>query len=106
MRAVIYARASQRNFVLQINVERAETYAKLAGYEIVEVITEVGLGSFDARQGIQRLYMLIADGKLDVIVAESQETFSGFNPGITGKTDLALFIAHLARNGVRLDLIG
>lgn len=106
MRAVIYARASRRNFALQIDVERGETFAKLAGYEIVEVITEVGLGPFDDRKGIQRLYELINDGKIDVVIAADWETFSGFGTGISGRIDFDLFIRHLERHGVRIDLIG
>lgn len=106
MRAVIYARASKRNSALEADVERGEAFAKQAGYEIVETITDIGLGRFDDRRGIQRLYQLIEYGKVDVIVAASPETFCGFTPDVSARIDWNLFLRHLARRGVGIDLIG
>lgn len=106
MRAVIYTRASKRNFALQEDIKRGDAFAKQAGYEIVETISDIGLGRLDDRQGIQRLYKLIDDGKVDVVVAASPANFCGLMPDAIAKIDFELFLSHLERRGVGIELIG
>ena len=74
-RACIYCRISLDKGGEQLGVQRQEkrlrTIAKVAGYEVVEVITDndVSATSSRKRPGFEQLLRGIADGRYDVVLA-------------------------------------
>jgi len=84
-RAIIYARVSGRDQVkdgdLDRQVERLLEYARMKGYEVVEVNKEVGSSLNDRRRKLLKILRHIIDGRADVVIVEYKDRLTrfGFN---------------------------
>jgi len=85
IRAVIYARVSshkqKKDGNLERQVERLRNYCSARGYKIVDVITDVASGLKEDRSGLTKLFDMVENRRVDVVVVEFKDRLTrfGFN---------------------------
>ncbi len=81
-RAVIYARVSSAKQAglgnLERQKQRLEEYCRSRGYEIVAVFAEQGSGLNEKRKGLARLFRMVREGKMDLVVIEFKDRLARF----------------------------
>ena len=81
-RCVIYARVSstkqEEQGDLQRQVELLKKYAHEHRYEIVEIITDVASGLKENRRGLRRLFKLVVNRKVDVVLVTFRDRLTRF----------------------------
>jgi DNA invertase Pin-like site-specific DNA recombinase len=105
IRAAIYCRASKNNYVLASDRERGEAFAREQGLEIVDTVTDIGSRPVLERPGIRRLLGLASSRKIDVIVADSMFTFSGFRATANKLEDYLALLDELQEYDVHVQLL-
>ena len=82
VRAVIYARVSSRKQAEQGDLDRQvevlRKYAAEQGYEIVAVLKDVGSGLKENRPGLRKLFKLVAEGRVDVVLITYRDKLTRF----------------------------
>jgi len=82
IRAVIYARVSshkqKKDGNLERQVERLRNYCSARGYKIVDVITDVASGLKEDRGGLIKLFDMVENKKIDVVVVEFKDRLTRF----------------------------
>lgn len=101
MRAVIYARVSsykqKRDGNLRRQIERLRSYCSARGYIIIDVITDVASGLKEDRVGLRKLFKLVENRQIDVVVVEFKDRLTrfGFN-----------YLKHyFASHGVNIEVV-
>lgn len=76
-RVATYARvsSSENKSNLESQSKRLLDYANAKGYNVVKAVKEIGSGLNDNRQ---KLYVLLDDDKIDIILVEHKDRFSRF----------------------------
>ena len=79
IRAVIYARVSshkqKKDGNLDRQVERLRNYCSVKGYKIIDVITDVASGLKEDRSGLQKIFEIVENRKVDVVVVDRLTRF-------------------------------
>jgi len=82
IRAVIYARVSshkqKKDGNLERQVERLRNYCSAKGYKIVDVITDVASGLKEDRRGLMKLFSMVENKQMDVVVVEFRDRLTRF----------------------------
>ena len=82
IRAVIYARVSsskqKEQGDLDRQVELLKKYAIEKGYEIVDIITDIGSGLKEDRKGLKKLFKLVIQRKVDVVLITYRDRLTRF----------------------------
>ncbi len=82
IRAVIYARVSshkqRKDSNLERQVERLRNYCSAKGYKIVDVITDVASGLKENRSGLIKLFDMVENRRVDVVVVEFKDRLTRF----------------------------
>ncbi len=82
IRAVIYARVSshkqKKDGNLERQVERLRNYCSARGYKIVNVITDVASGLKEDRSGLMKLFSMVENKQVDVVVVEFKDRLTRF----------------------------
>ena len=82
VRAAIYARVSSRKQAEQGDLDRQvevlKKYAAEQGYEIVAVIKDVGSGLKENRPGLRRLFRLVTERRVDVVLVTYRDRLTRF----------------------------
>ena len=82
LRAAIYARVSSRKQGEQGDLDRQvevlKKYAVEQGYEIVAVIKDVGSGLKENRPGLKRLFKLVTERRVDVVLVTYRDRLTRF----------------------------
>jgi len=82
VRAVIYARVNshkqKKDGNLERQVERLRSYCSAKGYKVVDVLTDVGSGLKEDRNGLQKLFDIIESRQADVVVVEFKDRLTRF----------------------------
>lgn len=82
IRAVIYARVSshkqKKDGNLDRQVERLRNYCSAKGYKIIDVITDVASGLKEDRSGLQKIFEIVENRKVDVVVVEFKDRLTRF----------------------------
>ncbi|MQL51094.1 IS607 family transposase [Desulfofundulus thermobenzoicus] len=101
VRAAIYARVSSAKQAGEGNLERQkqrlERYAREKGYEIKAVIAEQGSGLNEKRKGIDRIFKMVREGKIDLVVVEFKDRLARFGCNYIEK--------YLNAFGVRVEVV-
>ncbi|WP_243174535.1 IS607 family transposase [Desulfofundulus sp. TPOSR] len=101
VRAVIYARVSSAKQAGEGNLERQkqrlERYAQEKGYEIKAVIAEQGSGLNEKRKGLDRIFKMAREGKIDLVVIEFKDRLARFGYNYIEK--------YLNAFGVRIEIV-
>lgn len=81
-RAVIYARVSsikqKRDGNLDRQKDRLVNAAQEQGYRIVEVIVEQASGINEKRRGLRRIFRLVEESRIDLVVVEFRDRLARF----------------------------
>jgi DNA invertase Pin-like site-specific DNA recombinase len=85
--------------------ERGEAFAREQGLEIVDVITDIGSRPVLERPGIRRLLRLASSREIDVIVAASMFTLSGFRVNANKLEDYLALLDELQEYDVHVRLL-
>jgi len=82
IRAVIYARVSshkeRKDGNLDRQVERLRSYCSAKGYKVVDVVIDIASGLKENRTGLQKLFNLVENHQVDVIVVEFRDRLTRF----------------------------
>lgn len=82
VRAAIYARVSLLKKAGEGNLERQrqrlEKYVQEKGYEVKAVVAEQGSGLNEKRKGLDRIFKMAREGKIDVVVIEYKDRLARF----------------------------
>jgi len=82
IRAVIYARVSshkqKKDGNLERQVERLRSYCSARGYKIIDVITDVASGLKEDRSGLIKLFDMVENKKIDIVVVEFKDRLTRF----------------------------
>ena len=82
VRAAIYARVSSRKQAeqgdLDRQVELLKKYAAEQGYEVVAVLKDVGSGLKENRPGLRKLFKLVAEGRVDIVLVTYRDRLTRF----------------------------
>jgi len=82
VRAVIYARVSSRKQAEQGDFDRQvevlKKYAAEHGYEVVAILKDVGSGLKENRPGLRRLFKLVAEGRVDIVLVTYRDRLTRF----------------------------
>ena len=82
VRAVIYARVSSRKQAEQGDLDRQvevlRKYAGEQGYEVVAVIKDVGSGLKENRPGLKKLFRLVTERRVDVVLVTYRDRLTRF----------------------------
>ena len=70
MRVITYSRVSTSHHEQNpdIQVQELRRYCDARGWTIIEEVTDHASGGSDKREGLQRLFKMVADGKADCVV--------------------------------------
>ncbi|WP_312284051.1 IS607 family transposase [Candidatus Igneacidithiobacillus taiwanensis] len=101
IRAAVYARVSSVKQAGDGNLDRQrirlEQYAAQRGYDVCVVIAEQGSGLNEKRKGLDRIFRMAREGKIDVVVIEFKDRLARFG---------YLYIEkYLDAFGVRVDVV-
>jgi len=79
-RAVIYARvsSSDQRKDLERQVEYLTAYCSAKGYKLVDTITDIASGLNTRRKGLQKLFKLVSEGKVDVVLITYKDRLTRF----------------------------
>ena len=81
-RAVIYARVSSdkqaRQGDLDRQVEALKKYAAEHGYQVVEVIRDIGSGLKTNRRGLKKLFRMVTQHRVDVVLVTYRDRLTRF----------------------------
>lgn len=81
-RAAIYARVSSAKQVGEGNLgrqrQRLEKYASEKGYDVKAVIAEQGSGLNEKRKGLNRIFKMAREGKIDLVIIEFKDRLARF----------------------------
>lgn len=101
VRAVIYARVSSAKQAGEGNLERQrqrlEKYVQEKGYEVKAVIAEQGSGLNEKRKGLDRIFKMAREGKIDLVVIEFKDRLARFGYNYIEK--------YLNAFGVRIEIV-
>jgi predicted site-specific integrase-resolvase len=101
VRAVLYARVSSLKKAGEGNLERQrhrlEKYVQEKGYEVKAVITDQGSGLNEKRKGLDRIFKMAREGKIDVVVIEFKDRLARFGYNYIEK--------YLNAFGVRIEIV-
>ncbi len=82
VRAVIYARVNshkqKKDGNLDRQLERLRSYCSAKGYKVVDVVTDVASGLKEDRNGLQKLFSLVENHQVDVVVVEFKDRLTRF----------------------------
>ncbi len=82
IRAVIYARVSSKKQAEQGDLDRQvevlKKYAAEQGYEVVAVLKDIGSGLKENRPGLRKLFRLVAEGRVDVVLITYRDKLTRF----------------------------
>lgn len=59
-------------------IVRVSKYCKDKGYNVVEILDEVGSGMNDNRPKLKKLYKLVEEGKIDKVIIEHKDRLVRF----------------------------
>ncbi|WP_048146551.1 IS607 family transposase [Pyrococcus abyssi] len=79
-RAVIYARvsSSDQRKDLERQVEYLLNYCTAKGYKLVDTITDIASGLNTRRKGLQKLFKLVSERKVDVVLVTYKDRLTRF----------------------------
>ena len=79
-RAAIYARVSgaDQREDLERQIEKLREYCRAKGYEVVAELKDVGSGLKADRKGLQKLFRLVAEKKIDVVAITYKDRLTRF----------------------------
>ena len=77
VRAVIYARVSSHGN-LDRQVERLRNYCSAKGYKVIDVITDVASGLKEDRSGLRKIFEMVENREVDVVVVEFKDRLTRF----------------------------
>jgi excisionase family DNA binding protein len=101
IRAVIYARVSshkqKKDGNLERQVERLRNYCSARGYKIVDVITDVASGLKEDRSGLIKLFDMVENKKIDVVVVEFKDRLTRFGFDYLQR--------YFGSHGVRIEVV-
>jgi len=101
VRAVIYARVSshkqKRDGNLDRQVERLRSYCSAKGYKVVDVIIDVASGLKEDRSGLLKLFKIVEDNKVDVVVVEFKDRLTRFG--------FEYLRRYFESHGVRIEVV-
>lgn len=84
-RAILYARVSGHDQAkdgdLDRQLEHLQDYARKNGYEMIESVKEIGSGLNDRRPKLMRIFRMIAEKQVDLVLVEYKDRLTrfGFN---------------------------
>lgn len=84
-RAILYARVSghgqAKDGDLNRQLEHLQDYARKNGYEMIESVKEIGSGLNDRRPKLMRIFRMIAEKQVDLVLVEYKDRLTrfGFN---------------------------
>jgi len=80
VRAVIYARvsSSDQRKDLKRQVEYLTSYCTAKGYKLVDTITDIASGLNTRRKGLQKLFKLVSNRKVDVVLVTHKDRLTRF----------------------------
>ncbi|RLF78345.1 IS607 family transposase [Thermococci archaeon] len=80
VRAVIYARvsSSDQRKDLKRQVEYLTSYCTAKGYKLVDTITDIASGLNTRRKGLQKLFKLVSNRKVDVVLVTYKDRLTRF----------------------------
>ncbi|RLF79568.1 IS607 family transposase [Thermococci archaeon] len=80
VRAVIYARvsSSDQRKDLKRQVEYLTSYCTAKGYKLVNTITDIASGLNTRRKGLQKLFKLVSNRKVDVVLVTYKDRLTRF----------------------------
>lgn len=79
-RAVIYARvsSSDQRKDLERQVEYLTSYCSAKGYKLVRIITDIASGLNAKRKGLQKLFKLVSEREVDVVLITHKDRLTRF----------------------------
>lgn len=79
-KAVIYARVSSRDRRrdLERQIERLREYAKIKGYEVLDVIADISSGLSAKRKGLQKLFEYVTSREIGVVLITYKDRLTRF----------------------------
>jgi excisionase family DNA binding protein len=100
-RAVIYGRVSshdqKKKGDLERQVGRVSTHCAEQGYLVIKILQDVGSGMSDTRPKLKRLFRMVNDHLVDVVVVEHKDRLCRFGEGVME--------AYFQSHGVRIEWI-
>ena len=98
-RAAIYARVSgsDQKQDLERQIEKLREYCRAKGYEVVAELKDIGSGLKADRKGLQKLFGLVAEKKIDIVVITYKDRLTRF-----GFEYLEWWFSE---NGVRIEVV-
>jgi len=101
LRAVVYCRVSSHDQKqkgdLERQVGRVSAYCAKKEYQVKAVLREVGSGMSDTRSKLHRLFKLVNEHKVDVVVVEHKDRLCRFSFGFLE--------SYFASHGVRIEWV-
>ena len=101
IRTIIYARVSshkqKKDGNLNRQVERLRNYCSAKRYRIVDVITDVASGLKEDRSGLQKIFEMVENKQVDVVVVEFRDRLTRFG--------FEYLKRYFESHGVRVEVI-
>lgn len=106
-RAVVYCRASKKNWALEHQIEEGSNAASELGFQVVDTFKDIGSKPMFQRKGIKRLLEMARCHQIDVVLADDIFTLSGFGLAEDEQkfVDYVALLDELAHNGVRVHYV-
>ncbi len=101
IRAVIYARVSshrqKKDSNLERQVKRLRNYCSARGYKVIGVITDVASGLKEDRSGLIKLFDMVENKRIDVVVVEFKDRLTRFGFDYLQR--------YFGSHGVRIEVV-